>query len=78
MRKWWKEGVVYQIYPRSFMDSNGDGIGDIRGILEKLDYIQHLGVNIVWLNPVYKSPNYDNGYDISDYYSMYGRIRNNG
>ena len=58
MRKWWKEGVVYQIYPRSFMDSNGDGIGDIRGILKKLDYIQHLGADIVWLNPVYKSPNY--------------------
>jgi oligo-1,6-glucosidase len=70
MRKWWKEGVVYQIYPRSFMDSNSDGIGDIRGILKKLDYIQHLGVDIVWLNPVYKSPNYDNGYDISDYYSV--------
>jgi len=70
MRKWWKEGVVYQIYPRSFMDSNGDGIGDIHGIFEKLDYIQHLGADIVWLNPVYKSPNYDNGYDISDYYSV--------
>lgn len=70
MYKWWKEGVVYQIYPRSFMDSNSDGIGDIRGILAKLDYIQHLGANIIWLNPVYKSPNYDNGYDISDYYSI--------
>lgn len=70
MRKWWKEGVVYQIYPRSFMDSNGDGIGDIRGILAKLDYIQLLGADIIWLNPVYKSPNYDNGYDISDYYTI--------
>ncbi len=66
-RQWWKEGVVYQIYPRSFMDSNGDGIGDCRGIIEKLDYLKKLGVNIIWLNPVYKSPNDDNGYDISDY-----------
>lgn len=66
-RKWWKEGVVYQIYPRSFKDSNGDGVGDIRGIIEKLDYLKELGINIVWLNPVYKSPNDDNGYDISDY-----------
>ncbi len=66
-KTWWKEGVVYQIYPRSFKDSNGDGIGDIRGIIEKLDYLKELGINIVWLNPVYKSPNDDNGYDISDY-----------
>jgi len=66
-RKWWKEAVVYQIYPRSFKDSNGDGIGDLKGIIEKLDYIDFLGVNAIWLNPVYKSPNYDNGYDISDY-----------
>jgi oligo-1,6-glucosidase len=66
-RTWWKEGVVYQIYPRSFKDSNGDGIGDLRGIIEKLDYIASLGVDIVWLNPIYRSPNYDNGYDISDY-----------
>lgn len=66
-KKWWKEGVVYQIYPRSFKDSNGDGIGDIRGIIEKLDYIKDLGANIIWLCPVYKSPNDDNGYDISDY-----------
>ena len=66
-RKWWKEGVVYQIYPRSFKDSNGDGIGDLRGIIEKLDYIKELGANIIWLNPIYKSPNDDNGYDISDY-----------
>ena len=66
-RKWWKEAVVYQIYPRSFFDSNGDGVGDLRGIIEKLDYIAALGVDVIWLNPVYKSPNDDNGYDISDY-----------
>jgi oligo-1,6-glucosidase len=66
-RTWWKEGVVYQIYPRSFKDSNGDGIGDLAGIAEKADYIASLGVDIVWLNPVYRSPNKDNGYDISDY-----------
>lgn len=66
-KKWWKESVVYQIYPRSFYDSNGDGIGDLRGIIQKLDYLQELGVDVVWLSPVYKSPNDDNGYDISDY-----------
>lgn len=65
--KFWQEGTVYQIYPRSFADSNGDGIGDIRGIISKLDYIKSLGVDIIWLSPVYKSPNDDNGYDISDY-----------
>lgn len=64
---WWKERTVYQIYPRSFCDSNGDGIGDLRGIIGKLDYLKDLGVGIVWLSPVYKSPNDDNGYDISDY-----------
>ncbi len=64
---WWKESVVYQIYPRSFKDSNGDGIGDLRGIIQKLDYLQALGIDVVWLSPVYKSPNDDNGYDISDY-----------
>lgn len=64
---WWKESVVYQIYPRSFMDSNGDGIGDIKGIISKLDYIKDLGVDVIWLSPVYQSPNDDNGYDISDY-----------
>jgi oligo-1,6-glucosidase len=64
---WWKESVVYQIYPRSFCDSNGDGIGDLRGIIQKLDYLKDLGVSVVWLSPVYKSPNDDNGYDISDY-----------
>ncbi len=66
-RTWWKEGIVYQIYPRSFMDSNGDGIGDIQGIISRLDYIKGLGTDIIWLCPVYKSPNDDNGYDISDY-----------
>jgi oligo-1,6-glucosidase len=66
-RTFWKEAVVYQIYPRSYMDSNGDGIGDLRGIISRLDYLQKLGVDVVWLSPVYKSPNDDNGYDISDY-----------
>lgn len=66
-KAWWKEGVIYQIYPRSFKDSNGDGVGDLKGIIEKLDYIKSLGVNMVWLNPIYDSPNDDNGYDISDY-----------
>ena len=64
---WWKEAVVYQIYPRSFMDSNGDGVGDLRGIISKLDYLKELGIDAVWLSPCYKSPNDDNGYDISDY-----------
>jgi len=64
---WWKEGIVYQIYPRSYRDTTGSGIGDLRGIIEKLDYIQSLGVDIIWLNPVYDSPNDDNGYDIRDY-----------
>ncbi len=66
-RTWWKESVVYQIYPRSFRDSDGDGIGDLRGIIPKLDYLKELGINVVWLCPVYKSPNDDNGYDISNY-----------
>ncbi len=66
-KAWWKEAVVYQIYPRSFYDSNGDGIGDLRGILQKLDYLKELGIDVVWLCPVYKSPNDDNGYDISNY-----------
>ncbi len=65
--RWYKDAVFYQIYPRSFCDSNGDGIGDIRGIISKLDYLKELGVNAVWLSPVYKSPNFDNGYDISNY-----------
>jgi alpha-glucosidase len=66
-RKWWKEAVAYQIYPRSFKDSNGDGIGDLQGIIEKLDYIEQLGIDVIWICPMYKSPNDDNGYDISDY-----------
>ena len=66
-RKWWKEAVVYQVYPRSFKDSNGDGVGDLKGMIEKLDYIKSLGVTVVWLNPIFASPNDDNGYDISDY-----------
>ncbi|NOT74288.1 MAG: alpha-glucosidase [Cyclobacteriaceae bacterium] len=65
--KWWKEAVVYQLYPRSFKDSNADGIGDLKGIISKLDYLKSLGIDVVWLNPVYSSPNDDNGYDISDY-----------
>ena len=66
-RKWWKEGVVYQIYPRSFQDTSGNGVGDINGIIKRLDYIKSLGVDIIWLCPVYESPNDDNGYDISNY-----------
>ena len=66
-RNWWKEGIVYQIYPRSFKDTSGNGVGDLRGIIQKLDYIKSLGVTMVWLNPIYQSPNDDNGYDISDY-----------
>ncbi len=69
-KKWWKEAVVYQIYPRSFKDSDGDGIGDLKGITSKLDYIKSLGIDAVWLNPVYASPNRDNGYDISDYQNI--------
>ena len=65
-RRWWKEAVVYQIYPRSFMDSNGDGIGDLPGIVSKLDHIAALGVDVVWLCPHYPSPDVDNGYDVSD------------
>ncbi len=66
-RKWWKEAVVYQLYPRSFKDTNGDGIGDLKGIIEKLDYIKSLGIDVVWMNPVYESPNDDMGYDIANY-----------
>ena len=64
--KWWQRSTVYQIYPRSFQDSNGDGIGDLPGITSRLEYIRELGADAVWLSPVYKSPNDDNGYDISD------------
>ena len=69
-RAWWKEAVVYQIYPRSFKDSDGDGVGDLKGIISKLDYLKSLGIDIIWLNPIYGSPNADNGYDISDYQSI--------
>lgn len=69
-KTWWKESVVYQIYPRSFMDSNGDGIGDLQGIISKLDYLKDLGIDTIWICPIYKSPNDDNGYDISDYYDI--------
>lgn len=73
-RKWWKEAVVYQIYPRSFNDSKGDGIGDLQGIIEKLDYLKWLGIDVIWLNPIYQSPNDDNGYDISDYYNIMNEL----
>ncbi|NGM83127.1 alpha-glucosidase [Paenibacillus sp. 7124] len=69
-RTWWKEAVIYQVYPRSFRDSDGDGIGDLKGIEEKLDYLKELGVDVIWLGPVYKSPNDDYGYDVSDYYQI--------
>ncbi|RDI36895.1 glycoside hydrolase family 13 protein [Falsibacillus pallidus] len=69
-KKWWKEAVVYQVYWRSFFDSNGDGIGDLEGLIQKLDYIKKLGVDVIWLNPMYSSPDKDNGYDISDYYGV--------
>jgi oligo-1,6-glucosidase len=69
-KKWWKEAIVYQIYPRSFKDSDGDDVGDIKGIISKLDYVKSLGIDLVWLNPVYSSPNKDNGYDISDYQNI--------
>ena len=68
-QKWWKEAVVYQIYPRSFKDSDGDGVGDLKGIISKLDYIKSLGIDVVWLNPIFGSPNDDNGYDIYFYCS---------
>ena len=69
-KNWWHDKVAYQIYPKSFLDSNGDGIGDLRGIISKLDYLKDLGVDIIWLSPIYKSPFVDQGYDISDYYSI--------
>ena len=71
---WWKEAVIYQIYPRSFCDSNGDGIGDIEGIISKLDYLKRLGIDIIWLSPIYESQMMTNGYDISDYQEYYERI----
>lgn len=77
-RQWWKEAIAYQIYPRSFMDSNQDGIGDIQGIIQKLDYLKGLGVDVIWISPIYPSPNDDNGYDISDYQEIspeYGTLQ---
>ena len=67
MGDWFKRAVVYQVYPKSFMDANGDGVGDLRGVTEKLDYIHELGANVIWLNPIYKNSGVDGGYDISDY-----------
>ena len=69
-KKWWHDKVAYQIYPKSFLDTNGDGIGDLRGIINKLDYLKELGIDIVWISPVYCSPLVDQGYDISDYYNI--------
>ena len=69
-RKWWHNKVAYQIYPKSFNDANGDGIGDLRGIIEKLDYLKELGIDILWLSPIYPSPMADQGYDIADYYNI--------
>ena len=66
-KEWWKEAVVYQVYPRSFQDSNNDGIGDLKGIIQRLPYLAKLGIDVLWLSPIYQSPNDDNGYDISDY-----------
>ena len=77
MEQWHKEIIAYQIYPKSFLDTNGDGIGDIKGIISKLDYLKELGINTVWLSPCYPSPGDDNGYDISDYRgiaSEYGTV----
>ena len=68
--EWWEKTVVYQIYPRSFKDNNGDGIGDLKGIIEKLDYVQELGVETVWFSPFFKSPQRDHGYDITDFYDI--------
>lgn len=73
VKKWWKESIVYQIYPQSFNDSNGDGIGDVKGIIEKLDYLENLGVNVLWISPICESPLDDNGYDISDYQAIHSR-----
>ncbi|MGV3464059.1 MAG: alpha-amylase family glycosyl hydrolase, partial [Heyndrickxia sp.] len=69
--QWWKKAAVYQIYPRSFYDTTGNGIGDIQGVIKKLDYLKKLGIDVVWLTPIYQSPQRDNGYDISDYYRIY-------
>ena len=73
-QKWWHHSVVYQIYPRSFQDSNQDGIGDLRGIISRLDYLAYLGIDAIWLSPVYESPNDDNGYDISNYQAIMAEL----
>ena len=70
MTSWWKKSVFYQIYPRSFYDSNNDGIGDLEGIIQKLDYLESLGIDCIWLSPIFPSPNHDFGYDIADYYAI--------
>lgn len=77
MKNWWKDSVVYQIYPRSFKDSNGDGFGDLQGVIEKLDYLKELGIDVIWLSPVFDSPQEDNGYDIRDYRSIYAGFGSN-
>lgn len=77
MKDWWKSSVVYQIYPRSFKDSNGDGLGDIQGIIQKLDYLEELGIDVIWLSPVFDSPQDDNGYDIRDYKNVYDKFGTN-
>lgn len=69
-KKWWHDKAAYQIYPKSFLDTNGDGIGDLKGIISKLDYLKDLGIDIIWLSPIYQSPFVDQGYDISDYYKI--------
>ena len=69
-KKWWHQSVVYQVYPHSFQDTNGDGVGDLQGVITRLDYLHYLGIDTIWLSPVYESPNDDNGYDISDYQAI--------
>lgn len=75
-RTWWKEGILYQIYPQSFRDTDGDGFGDFKGVIEKLDYIESLGITMVWMNPFFQSPLVDNGYDVSDYRAIHPRYGN--
>ena len=77
MNKRWKNSVVYQIYPKSFQDTNGDGIGDLNGVIKRLDYLKELGIDVIWLSPVYESPQDDNGYDISDYKRIYSKFGTN-
>ncbi|MGB1120696.1 MAG: alpha-amylase family glycosyl hydrolase, partial [Saprospiraceae bacterium] len=72
-KTWWKEGILYQIYPQSFKDTDGDGFGDFKGVIEKLDYVESLGVNMVWMNPFFESPLVDNGYDVADYRAIHPR-----